>query len=301
MKNKFLFSTGCFVLLLVSLYSCTGNPSSIIARDAQPIKLSDEFVFTEGPAADLSGNVYFTDQPNNRIMKWTTDGTLSVFMENCGRSNGLYFDQSGKLLACADEKNQLWSIDTNTLEIEVLVDGFENQKLNGPNDLWVAPNGGLYFTDPYYKRDYWVDPTQELKKEGVYYLLPNRSQVLAVEQGLVKPNGLIGSPDGKSLYVSDIGASKTYRYAINHDGTLGERTLFCEMGSDGMTLDEHGNVYLTNNGVFVFNPKGEQIEHIAIDQPWTANVTFGGKHKNILFITSMNSVYTLQMKVKGAF
>lgn len=289
------------MVLLFTLFSCASNPSSIIATKAQLIRLSDEFVFTEGPAADLSGNVYFTDQPNNRIMKWSVNGTISVLMENCGRSNGLYFDQNGKLLACADEKNQLWSIDTNTLEIEVLVDGFENQKLNGPNDLWVAPNGGIYFTDPYYKRDYWIDPTQELKKESVYYLLPDRSQVIEVEQGLVKPNGLIGSPDGKNLYVSDIGDSKTYHYTINENGTLGQRTLFCEMGSDGMTLDERSNVYLTNNGVFVFNPKGEQIEHIAIDQPWTANATFGGKHKNILFITAMNSVYTLQMKVKGAF
>jgi gluconolactonase len=285
----------------VLIVACKPQDISIIKADALLKLVSSDFVFTEGPAADKAGNIYFTDQPNNRILKWSTNGEINVFMENCGRSNGLYFDLNGKLLACADENNQLWSIDIETKEVEVLVENFDGFKLNGPNDLWVAPNGGIYFTDPYYKRDYWVDANKELEKESVYYILPDRSKTIVVDQQVVKPNGIIGTRDGKTLYVADIGDSKTYSYIINPDGTLINKTLFCEMGSDGMTIDERGNVYLTNNGVFVFNNKGKQIEHIAIEQPWTANVTFGGTTNSTLFITAMNSVYTLEMNVKGGF
>lgn len=295
MKLIFQFS----LLLMALTSSCKQHSTAIIAENSVLKQVSTDFSFTEGPASDQQGNVYFTDQPNNRIMKWSVDGTISVFMEACGRSNGLYFDNNGRLLACADENNQLWAIDVKTKEIEVLIANYEGLKLNGPNDLWVDQKGGVYFTDPYYKRNYWTNPEKEIDQEQVYYLMPDSKTIIVVDDVIVKPNGIIGSSDGKTLYVADIGDSKTYRYTINPDGTLTNRTLFCEMGSDGMTIDNRGNVYLTNKGVFVFNPAGEQIEHIEIDQNWTANVTFGGKDQNILFITAMNSVYTLEMNVKG--
>jgi gluconolactonase len=291
---KFIVTTVLFLHL-----SCSSKSQPIILPGAELKQVSDQFRFTEGPASDKAGNVYFTDQPNNRIMKWSVDGSITVFMEDCGRSNGLYFDNNGKLLACADENNQLWAIDVETAGTEILVKNFDGLKLNGPNDLWVDSKGGIYFTDPYYKRNYWANPDQVLEQERVYYLLPDRSKTIVVDDKVVKPNGLIGTPDGKTLYVADIGDNKTYRYTINPDGTLANRTLFCELGSDGMTIDNRGNIYLTGKGVSVFNPMGEQIEQIPVNQPWTANVTFGGKDQNILFITAMNSVYTLDMNVKG--
>lgn len=116
----------------------------------------------------------------------------------------------------------------------------------------------------------------------------------------VRPNGIVGTRDGKKLYVADISAGKTYSFQINDDGTLSDRKLFTAMGSDGMTIDNKGNVYLTGKGVTVFNPAGEQIEHIPVEEPWTANVCFGGKDLKTLFITASGAVYTLQMKVKGA-
>ncbi len=273
--------------------------TKLVAKGAKPVKVAADFKFTEGPAVDAKGNVFFTDQPNDRILKWTPGEGVSVFMEPSGRSNGLYFDKAGNLLACADEKNELWQIAPDKT-VTVLVDGYEGKKLNGPNDLWVDPQGGIYFTDPFYKRPYWDRETQELDGQHVYYLSPDRKTLKKVMDGFVRPNGLVGTPDGRLLYIADIGAGKTYSFRIGPEGTLTDRKLFTEMGSDGMTLDAKGNVYLTGKGVTVFNPAGEKIAHIPIDEPWTANICFGGKNGKTLFITASTAVYTLAMKVKGA-
>src|SRR5688500_12851527 len=139
---------------LIILNAFVMAQSSVVAKGSVPVLVSSEFLFTEGPAVDAEGNVYFTDQPNDKIMKWSTDGSLSVFMEGTGRSNGLFIDKNGNLIACADLNNQLWMIDKNK-NVTVLVKDFEGKKLNGPNDVWVDPQGGMYFTDPFYKRDYW--------------------------------------------------------------------------------------------------------------------------------------------------
>jgi gluconolactonase len=115
----------------------------------------------------------------------------------------------------------------------------------------------------------------------------------------VQPNGIIGTPDGKYIYIADIGARKTYRYAIQPDGTLSGKKLFCEMGSDGMTIDSEGNIYLTGMGVTVFSPEGERIQQIAVQAAWTANVCFGGKDGKTLFITASDKLYGLRMRVRG--
>lgn len=289
----------CLALcLLITLSAFGQQEKKLIAKYARLKELSSEFIFTEGPAADQKGNVYFTDQPNNRIMKWSTDGEISVYMTNAGRSNGLYVDAAGNLLACADEQNQLWRL-TPDKALSVLVRDVSGKKLNGPNDLWIDPKGGIYFTDPFYKRKYWTRTEKEIEQECVYYLSPD-GELTVVANDLVKPNGIIGTSGGEMLYVADIGDKKTYAYTIQPSGSLSDKRLFTAMGSDGMTLDHKGNVYLTGKGVTVFNPKGEKIAHIPVDAKWTANVTFGGKKRNILFITAMESVFTLEMRVKGA-
>jgi len=182
----------------------------------------------------------------------------------------------------------------------VLVTGFGGKKLNGPNDLWVHPKGGIYFTDPLYKRNYWSrNPEMQQEGEYVYYLSPDRITIVKVATDLKKPNGIIGTPDGKRLYVADIGDNKTYVYDIQTDGSLTNKTFFAPMGSDGMTIDDRGNIYLTGKGVTVFNAKGEQIEHIPVEANWTANVCFGGKDMKTLFITASQCLYSLKMNVKG--
>jgi gluconolactonase len=231
-------------------------------------------------------------------MKWSVDGKLSVYMENAGRSNGLYFDNEGNLISCADLNNQLWLIDKNK-KVTVLVSDFEGKKLNGPNDLWVDPKGGIYFTDPFYKRNYWTRTEKEIEQENVYYLSPDKKILRVAADGFVRPNGIVGTADGKKLYVADINDKKTWSYSIQADGTLSDKTLFAPLGSDGMTIDNRGNVYLTGKGVTVFNSEGKEIQQIPVDEPWTANVCFGGKGQKILFITASKSVYTLKMKVRG--
>ena len=284
--------------ILFSL-SCKSLQTPLIAEDAKVRLVATDYFFTEGPAVAPNGDVYFTDQPNDRIIKWSDkEKAVSVYMEPSGRSNGLYFDHQGNLLACADDKNQLWKIDSQK-NITVLIDDFEGKKLNGPNDLWVDPKGGIYFTDPFYKRPYWTRTEQEIEQQRVYYLTPDHQDIIIVGEDFVKPNGIIGNKKGTLLYIADIGDKKTYSYTINPDASLSNKTLFANMGSDGMTMDNRGNVYLTGNGVTVFNSIGEQISHIPIDQKWTANVTFGGKDQKTLFITAMTSLYTLKMNVKG--
>ena len=284
--------------LLLTPVTVTAEQTGIIAPGAEVQQLADEFKFTEGPAADAKGDVYFTDQPNDRILKWSTDGKLSTYLQPCGRSNGLCFDAAGNLWACADEKNELWCIDPQGKKTVVVKD-YEGKLLNGPNDIWIRPDGGNYFTDPLYKRPYWNRGPGEQGVQAVYYLSPDRKDLVRVADDLEQPNGVIGTPDGTRLYVADIRAKKTYQYKIQADGTLTDKKLFCELGSDGMTIDNEGNVYLTGKGVTVFDPTGKQIEHIAVDARWTANVCFGGKDSHTLFITASQGLFGLQMRVAG--
>jgi gluconolactonase len=291
-------SIALFTLLSAMTFSVAAAESKIIGPGENPQKLSGEFEFTEGPACDAEGNIFFTDQPKDRIMKWSAEGKLTTFLQPSGRANGLCFDNKGNLWACADEKNELWSIDSSGKHT-VVVKEYKGKLLNGPNDVWLRPDGGLYFSDPFYKRNYWKRGPKEQDGEHVYYLAPDRKNLARVTEDLKQPNGLIGTSDGKLLYVADIGARKTYRFNIQPDGSLTEKKLFCEMGSDGMTIDSEGNIYLTGKGVSVFDPAGKKIEQINIPEGWTANVCFGGKDRQTLFITASKSIYGLKMRVKG--
>jgi gluconolactonase len=283
---------------IVNSFSQSTNKKSKIIADGAILQLiSNKFGFAEGPAVDKIGNVFFTDQPNNTIWKYDIEGKLSLYLKNAGRSNGMYFDKQGNLITCADEHNQIWQITANG-KVAVILDNFKGLHFNGPNDLWISPANGIYFTDPYYQRDYWVRKSPEIAGQKVYYFKKNKLPII-VADNLVQPNGIIGTPDGKYLYIADIGANKTYRYHIVDDGKLIDQKLFAPLGSDGMTIDEQGNIYLTGKGVTVYNKKGEWIEHIEVPEEWTGNITFGGSQKNQLFITASKSVYILQMKVKG--
>lgn len=291
-----------FTLPLLSQKPALNVPraeGSVIAPGARLEKLAGGFEFTEGPTSDRDGNVFFTDQPNNRILKWSMDGKLSTFLQPAGRSNGMYFDARGNLLACADEKTELWSIAPDGTRT-VLAREFAGKPLNGPNDVWERPDGALYFTDPFYKRDWWDHSTRPQDSEQVYFLSADRRRLIRVTTDLVQPNGIIGTPDGRTLFVADIRAGRTYGFDIQPDGTLTNKRLRCELGSDGMTLDTEGNLYLTGQGVSVFDTNGKKVGQIDVPEPWTANVCFGGRDHQTLFITASKGLYAIRLRVRGA-
>lgn len=271
--------------------------SKLIAKGATVEKAGDGYKFTEGPAVAPDGKVYFVDQPNDRIHVWDENEGVSLWLEGTGRSNGMYFNKKGQLVACADEKNQLAYFDENK-KLHVIHEGFDGKHLNAPNDLWIDPAGGIYFSDPYYHRSWWAEGHKEIQDtRGVYYLSTD-GEITRVIDDFETPNGLIGTPDGKTLYVADIKAKKTWKYDIQTDGTLANKTFFAPNGSDGMTVDKKGNVYLTSGVVWVYSPKGKLLAEIEFPEK-PANVIFGGTKRQTLFVTARKGVYTLEMKVKG--
>jgi gluconolactonase len=271
---------------------------NIIMPGAKLEKLADGFLFTEGPSADANGNVYFTDQPNDRILVWNSKTGQSVFMQPAGRSNGMAFDDDGNLWTCADNKNELWKIGPGK-KTEAIVTNYKGKLLNGPNDLWIRPDGGIYITDPYYYRSWWNHDKMPQEKQCVYFLKPDHKTLVIVADDLLQPNGIVGTPDGKRLYVADIQGNKTWSYSINADGSLSNKTLFCEMGSDGMTIDSEGNLFLTGNGVTVFDKTGKKLGNIPVPENWTGNVCFGDKDLKSLYITASRGLYRIRMRVKG--
>jgi gluconolactonase len=286
-----------WLLVLMVLAARRAGAQEILA-DTGVHLVSRQFSFTEGASVDRKGNVFFTDQPNNKIWEYDVKGKLSVFMDSAGRSNGMYFDHRGRLVTCADGEQQLWAIGSDR-KVDILLRDFGGKRFNGPNDLWIDAAGGIYFTDPYYQRPYWSRTQPDLKGEKVYYLAPGAAQAVMAADDVVKPNGIVGTPDGRYLYVADIGDGKTYKYTIGADGVLSGRQLFVTQGSDGMTLDERGDVYLTGDGVTVYDPSGQKIAHIAVPEKWTANLCFGGRDKKTLFITASEGIYILGMRVRG--
>ena len=286
------------MMFLVGFSQEAWVPLNLIEKGAEPVKVGTGYAFTEGASVAPDGRVYFTDQPNDKIYIWDENTGISLFKEGCERSNGTVFDRQGNLLSCADQHNKLIKF-TAAGEMVVIYDaGYNGNYLNGPNDLWADSLGGIYFTDPYYHRDYWEQGHKQLQDvQAVYYLKPS-GEVIRVIDDLAQPNGIVGTPDNKYLFVADIRGGSTWRYSINADGTLSNKTSFAPAGSDGLTIDSQGNVYLTFGKVLIYSNKGEKIGEIDLPEA-PSNLCFGGKDRKTLFITARTSVYTLSMKVKG--
>jgi gluconolactonase len=286
--------------------------------------LGTGFSFTEGPAVDKNGNIFFTDQPNDKIHKWSANtGAITTFLTGTGRSNGMAFDKYGNLIACADMHGELWKIAQNGSHT-VLVNNYNGKLLNGPNDVWINPkNGGMYITDPIFPRDYWDagDPRQQAwppthseqsptgKGGYVYYLAPGSHQLIRVTTEAMGwdsdgwPNGIVGTPDGRKLYVNkwapDINTAGTWVFDINPNGRLSNMKKFVDMGGDGMSMDERGNIYISNSyGVTAFDPNGKRIFNVPTNG--ATNNVFGGHNNKTLFITGpVDKLTALKMNVQG--
>ncbi|MDD2298125.1 MAG: SMP-30/gluconolactonase/LRE family protein [Fermentimonas sp.] len=288
----------CFSLATITMaFNLHGQQVSLIAENAAIHKSGTGYTFTEGPAVAADGKVYFTDQPNDRIYVWDENDGISLWLEGTERSNGMYFNNKNQLVACADLHNRLITIDEDK-NINVLFENYEGKHLNGPNDLWISPDDRIYFTDPYYHRNYWAKEHSEAQDTRGVYFLSHDGSVARVVDDYVQPNGLIGTADGKILYIADINDRKIWKYNIEPDGKLSNKTFFAPEGSDGMTIDDKGNIYLTMGKLWIYSPEGKLIQEIEFPES-PSNVCFGGINRDILFVTARSSVYTLKMNVKG--
>ena len=290
-KQIYFFSA---LILNASWVYAQNESASLVAPGAEIQKVPHEFVFVEGPVADKEGNLFFTDLRSNRIHKLDLNGELSTVREPTNNANGLIFDAEGNLLACEGGAKRITSMEPDGT-ITVIADSYRGKPLNSPNDLWVDNKGGVYFTDPNY------GSPENLTQDGehVYYLSPDKKSVTRVETEMGKPNGIIGTKDNKRLYVADTQLAKVFVFSIGNDATLSPKRVFADTASDGITLDELGNLYITwRNGVEIYNPQGKLIEVIKVPE-WPANVGFAGKNHDILYIPSRTGLYYIQMAVKG--
>ncbi|MSU77756.1 MAG: SMP-30/gluconolactonase/LRE family protein [Gemmataceae bacterium] len=266
-------------------------------------KLHGNFKFTEGPAADTKGNVYFTDIPDEKIYKVDLEGKLSVFVEKSNHANGLMFNSKGELVAC-EMDGQLVAYDVATKKKRTVIDKHDGNRFNAPNDLVIDKNDGIYFTDPSFRAP---KPFPQ-KKLGVYFTAGD-GKVTRLIDDLPNPNGVILSPDEKTLYVIPSSQSDMMAYPIESPGKIGKGRVFCTLqqpggkkgngGGDGLTVDTKGNLYITSGlGLQVYDPAGKLLGIIAFPEG-PANVTFGGAKFDTLYVTARTSLYTVQMEVTG--
>ncbi len=281
------------VMLLTQAVFAYAENDPIVEKGAKVQKLAGDFRFTEGPAWDRTGTLYFSDIPNNKIHTWSEKKGLGTFKVLEGSCNGLIFDKAGNLIVCQPTGRAVIKI-TPSGEESIIADSYQGKKLNSPNDLWIDPSGGIYFTDPRYGN------MDDLQQGGfhVYYIHPDGKKVDRVLDNLVKPNGVIGSADGKKLYVADPGAKKSYVYEIVSPGKLTNRKLAADAGSDGLVLDERGNFYVTGKEIRVFSPDAKEIATIPLPEG-AANMTLSGPDGKTLYITARTSLYSIKLNVKS--
>lgn len=284
------------LLAALSNIAWAQNNPSLVAEGAQLRQIEGNFAFLEGPVSDRDGNLFFTDIDNNRILRLSSGGEISVVREPSFYANGLALDRQGNLLICEQATQRITALDAQG-NITIVANVYNGQPFNSPNDAWVDPAGGIYFTDPRYR---YPDGGLTQDGEHVYYISADRSKITRVVSSLQKPNGVIGTEDGRWLYVADTGLRKVFRFAVGEQGMLSSQTEFADQGSDGMAMDEEGNVYLTwTGGISIRNPRGEQIAFIETPQ-MPANAGFGGADGRTLYITARTGLYSIRMNVAAS-
>lgn len=300
------WTAAAVILLLMSASTHAEKQTEIpgIGPVGKPVKLFTDFKFTEGPAFDLNGNLYFTDIPDNKIYQVDSNGKLSVFLEPSNHCNGLILDGENGLLAC-EMDGRLVSINLTNKKVTPLTSEYQGKRYNAPNDLVIDRSGGIYFTDPHFR-----SPTPLPQKVVAVYYRSADGKVTRLADDLKAPNGVILSPDEKTLYVIPSMQKEMWAYPVISPGKLGKGRVFCTLkqqkgykepgrGGDGLTVDTKGNLYITTGlGLQVYSPEGKLLGIISVPEK-PANVTFGGKDNSSLFITARTSLYRIDTKAKG--
>ena len=292
-------------LFLVNLSGAAEK--SIVPAGAKLEKLWGEGEFTEGPACGPDGCIYFSDI-GNRIMKFDpASGKTSVYRDPSGRANGLDFNPQGRLIAAEGANtggNRRVTRTEKDGSITVLAERFQGKRFNSPNDVTVDTKGRVYFSDPRYVGD---EP-RELDHESVYRIDTDGKVSLFIS-GVKKPNGVLLSPDMKTLYVAETDDKGAYllAYAVQDDGTAGPRkdvfSFGKKRGIDGMCCDTAGNIYGAagsgdNGGVYVISPAGKQLAFIPVPEVPT-NCVFGDADRKSLYVTAGKSLYRIKLNAVG--
>ncbi len=268
----------------------------IVAPGTEPQVIGSGYGFSEGPAADGEGNVYFSDGKNDSIYVDRLGQGVELFVNDSTDANGMMFNSKGELYVCEGAARRIVAFDIKTKQKRVLASQFEGTPFNEPNDLTIDGHDGFYFTDPNYRHR----GQPSLMKEDVYYVRAD-GKVSRVSQVCVKPNGILLTPDDKVLYVADNAGGIIYRYDVVGPGQLTHETKWIELGAhpDGLTLDEFGNLYVAcgRAGIKVYTKSGEYLGTISL--PYASNCVFGGKDFRTLFVTSADKVYAIPTKVRG--
>ena len=289
------------------LFCCTLSiHAQLVPKDAVPEKVADGYKFTEGPALAPDGSIYFSDIPAGLTLRFDPEtGETTTVEENSGNANGLMFDHDGVLIACRHGAREVssWSLERGSQRFRPAASQtYQGKKLNSPNDLDIDKSGNIYFTDPRYgNRD-----SMEMEVEGVYFQSMESDgasamkPLLRLDADLVRPKGIVLSPDASILYVADRKANYIYAYDIASPGKVKNKRVFARLndgkgtGSDGMCVDHQGRLYTTGHGkVWVFEPTGHLAATIAVGKQ-TVNVTFGADNKT-LFITANKGLYRITL------
>ncbi|AMM18647.1 gluconolactonase (plasmid) [Burkholderia sp. PAMC 28687] len=279
-----------------------------------PLELLGEgFRWLEGPVwfADQEC-LLFSDLPNDRIMRWTPDGGISMFRQPSGFANGHTRDLQGRLIGCSHQNRCITRTELDG-RVVVLVDRYEGKRLNSPNDVIVKSDETIWFSDPPYgiQTDYEGGKQVSACPACVYRLIPDTGELSVVSERFTGPNGLCFAPDETRLYVCESGlqfdpapAQHIAVLEVCADGaSLGEPRIFHKIDpgfADGIRCDEDGNVWSSAaDGVHCIAPSGELIGKIRVPHA-VSNLTFGGRNRSRLFICASHSLFAIYTNQRGA-
>lgn len=287
--------------LLLILSGVALMAQDIIPEGAEPEQITEGHQFTEGPYWHPDGFLLYSDIPANQIYKWTPGGEKEVFLEPSGNSNGIIGDGSDGIII-AQHAGQVAHVSLDG-ELTILIESYDDKRLNSPNDLALTTSGFIYFTDPPYGVN---EEDRELDFSGVYRIRSRGGLPQLLFDEFNRPNGIIFSPDESRFYVNDTETGQIFSFDVNEDGSVSEGAYFAEVGTptnmgaaDGMAVDENGNLYSTGpDGVHIFNPEGSKIGMIPTPVSVT-NLDWGGDDKNLLYMTAAEGVYVITLNVTG--